>query len=500
MAYLPAAALRDSLYDAQWLLERTLLMARRHPSARHFGLARSSDTSDPAACAYIEDLARRVRRLGPSGSRAYYLTAFTEADTCASAVDFVLVDARELDEPLEPVRRWRRHQPLPVGVGAVGTWVDENAARGLRVPHSPEAQARYLERHLPDLLAAADSSSGGALADGPASGSAPLAAPNAQPADTASAAPPPTAVFVYRWRDDARAAADAVDRDARSRSYGLLAGQGARPALRVVRGLFTGEQTAFAFPQGTPPPPALPWTLFIGWGIVGALGVFYAGVAQFRRMAARYFQSPGFYREAVREGRTTIAGMSALLLVVAGLCAGLIATAALEAVQENKAFALLLRQLGPDLQAQVAGMLAHPWLLTLLAAAFYAGALLLWALLLSLFSRRAFSLQPDQALLLVLWPRWPMLLLMTAALVASTLASPLDRWVALAALAGALLVSIWATARTLLDFAALSRVSTANVAFLAFTTPLVILTVVILFVGLERSAEVAFLWHVLTRA
>ena len=92
---LPAVALRDTLNDVFGLLNRMLARALAHPSARHFGLAQQVDTSDPAACAYIERLARQVRQQAIPGAQVYYVTAFAEVDRCAGAVDFVLVSARD---------------------------------------------------------------------------------------------------------------------------------------------------------------------------------------------------------------------------------------------------------------------------------------------------------------------------------------------------------------------------------------------------------------------
>ncbi len=155
VAYLPAPALYDTLDAAARMLEAALERARGHPSARHFGLTSYSDTSTPAACAYVEALADRVRRHGPPGSRAYYLTPFARADPCAGAVDLVLLDALNRARPEALLDRWRAAHPdasARVGLGALGTWIDPQAARGRRVPHSAEAQARYLETHLSTLL------------------------------------------------------------------------------------------------------------------------------------------------------------------------------------------------------------------------------------------------------------------------------------------------------------------------------------------------------------
>ena len=53
--YLSAEALRDTLGYATRLLELVLNDARAHPSVRHIGLARHSDTSDSTACWLLDD-------------------------------------------------------------------------------------------------------------------------------------------------------------------------------------------------------------------------------------------------------------------------------------------------------------------------------------------------------------------------------------------------------------------------------------------------------------
>ena len=136
---LSAAALIDTLSYARRLLERAVAQARNHASARHFGLARRSDTSDPRACAFFEHLAQQVHRT-PS-SQVYYLSAFIEADRCADVVDFVLLDARDASDPAGQLARWQAAHAAPsmrrAGIGALGAWVGVRASSGLRVPLSP---------------------------------------------------------------------------------------------------------------------------------------------------------------------------------------------------------------------------------------------------------------------------------------------------------------------------------------------------------------------------
>ncbi|HYE58398.1 MAG TPA: hypothetical protein VD948_07815, partial [Rhodothermales bacterium] len=205
--YPTATALRRALPQARRQITDLIGQARRYPALRYIGLARRPDTVDPATCAVLAELAAEARE---GGLRPYYLTAFTEADRCAETVDLVLLSARDESMPEQRLARWRVTHEAPAGLGVVGTWVQESA-RGLRAPHSPEAQARLFE----GFLTRADT----------------LAVP----------------VFLYRWRDGTGGTLD----DPFRRPYGLVREDGrARPALGVVRGFLTGTQTAFAFNLG----------------------------------------------------------------------------------------------------------------------------------------------------------------------------------------------------------------------------------------------------------
>ncbi|PSQ80558.1 MAG: hypothetical protein BRD46_03935, partial [Bacteroidetes bacterium QS_8_68_15] len=159
-AYLSAGELDEALPDLGWELERALLAARRHPSARHFGLLSRSDTSVPRVCEALAELSERAEEQGPSGVRTYYETPFIEHDRCTGAANLTLLDALNREDPQALLRRWQQARTdtttvpadsVRAGIGALGTWVDPSDD-GLRAPHSPASQARYFEEHLPLLL------------------------------------------------------------------------------------------------------------------------------------------------------------------------------------------------------------------------------------------------------------------------------------------------------------------------------------------------------------
>ncbi len=467
--HLPAARLRDTLGYALRLLEPAIFRGRRHPSARTFGLARRSDTSDPDACAFFERIAERIGQSEGIDFRLYYLTSFAEDDACTSAVDFVLLDALNEAAPRERLARWhaaRDSAGVSVGLGSVGVWVTGEVGAGLFVPHSPEAQARYFEDQLGPLLA-----------------------------DTSAAAP--IAVFVHRWRD-----LDGTQRlaDPFGRRYGLHKVNGTpRPALDVVGGLFSGTQDVFAFEAGRQPAPGLPVLILMGWGLLLVIGISYAASPRFRHMVPRYFGAHGFFRDAVREGRDVLLLTSALLLLTVSLSVGILGAVFFATIQYEPAFVLLVQWLPEQARSAVVALLNEPWQLVLLLGSLYALGLALWTTVLSIVSRRRYPLQPGQALMLVVWPRWPLLVVMLASLVVITFSHKIALIGVLVLVGCWLLLTFIGIVRTLYDYAAVARGTFPLVLFLLLANPLVGLSVFALFTALEYMPQVAFLWHLIVR-
>ncbi|QXD16950.1 hypothetical protein GQ464_008455 [Rhodocaloribacter litoris] len=431
--YLPARLLADTLAYARRTLQAAWRRSREHPSARHFGLARRSDTSHPAACAFFRSLATALP--DTAGVHLYYVSAFPDRDRCRDAVDFVLFDALD------------RLPPLPLGpragLATLGARVEAGAPPGLRNPHTPEAQARFLENHLATLL---------------------------------DARPAPVAVFVHRWRDAGPGEGGPEPPDPYRRRYGLHdAGGRARLAFDVVAGLYTGRQRVFALPLGRPARPEVPWLRLLGWTVLTLIGLHYAASPRFRFMIPRYFLAHTFYCEAIREGRDVLPLASGLLLLAVAASVGMTAAVVLEAYREHAAVIAWLYWLPPALREVVAGLLAQPWLVVLLAGSLYVLALSLWAALLALMARRRRALTPGQTFMMVAWPRWTFLLLMLAAMVLA--GNPPDDVRA----AAPLLVVAWlgltllALLRTLLDFAHVTRSAPGHIVAVGLANPLFVL-------------------------
>lgn len=467
---LPAARLLDTLAYAERILAPLLRNARMHASARTFGLARSSDTSDSTACAYLDALAAYARRSGGAGVRVYYITQFIERDVCGHTVDFVLLEARGSRDPARLLDRWRAaHPDVPAGIASIGKWVDPDATFGLNVEGSAESQARFLEQALGRVL------------------------------DHDAAA---EAVFVYRWRDiEPEFPSPAYDLEHPYRhTFGLFTQEGVgRPAADVVAGVYGRGQRVFAFPSGRRTRPGDPVTTMAGWVVVLILSIAYASSPRLRPMVPRYFLAHGFYREAVREGRDVLVTASTVLLVALSIAVALIWIVVLDAWRTHSAFLLVWRLLPTAVEEFIITLLAKPVLALILIAGVYAIALTIWSALLAFSSRRRYPVSSAQALMLAIWPRWPVILLMIAAMVLATLPRETAFVPSLYLIGAWILVMLTSTARTLYDYYSVTKVSPMRLVVGVLLNPIILLLLAAVGLALRYWPETQFVWHAVTR-
>jgi len=455
VAHVSAAALGDALVDARPALDRLRTLARRHASVQYVGLAHHANTTTPAACPVLAEWTDRLHS-APVALRTYYVTPFSASvDRCAGAVDLPLLDTRGGPDPVERWKSWAG-DTTQVGVGALGTWVRSDSAHGLQVPHSPERQARYLERVFSRVLDAGASA--------------------------------PAALFVYRWADRA----DPLS----FRHYGLHEASGApRPAADVVTGFYTGEQRVFAFPSGTAPASAPHGHILIGWILIAVLAVLYAQSPYVQQTAARYFSAHGFYRDAVRKGRDVGPAINALLLLVATIAFGSIVSLLLRSAGTLPSAEHVVAALPPSLRALVVGGLAQPILAGTLVSGGSLVLLLGWMLILVLVARQETSFSFAQGLMLVAWPCWPALVGLIVALVIAT--APLGSSFVLGLLiGGGTIIAI--TTRVLRDYQSVTRLPAARVMALALPSPLVLLLFGFTVFTLQYDLPLSFLWALLT--
>ncbi|MFN3596712.1 MAG: hypothetical protein ACK41D_05520 [Rubricoccaceae bacterium] len=465
---LPAAVLRAQAPAMEALLAEALVRARPYASARHFGLARGSDTSTPAARPYFERLARRARADGAEGTRVYYVTRFPQDDRCHETVDFVLLDARDAD-PVALLLRWRERHGTPAGLASFGVGVVPGRVGGWRTPGTEAAQARALENELGALLALDE---------------------------------PPVVAFAFRWQDAAGADAE---RDPQAETAGLVYGwhdaEGRpRPARAVAEGFFTGTQRVFAFDAGrerATGPGASPLIL-TGWLLALALGLLYAGVPRFSTLVPRVLARRDLYREAVQRGYDLPANMTAALAAVVALSAGIVGAGVLGTLAQTDALSLATASWSLEDRLRLAALMGRPLLLAAGVAALYVAWLVLnVAWLYALSGRR--RLRSGQALSLVVWSRWGWIPLMAAATILATLPLAWATVLAPVLLFGGLGLEVIASYRMLYDFSMVLRVPPVRALGLGFLVPLGLLGAGLAALFLAAQAETEFLWHLATR-
>lgn len=470
--YLSSERLRDTLNSASETLATLLVRSRSHSSARDVGILRYGETSDTLTCDAVRQLVESGRRAAAPGTRFYYVSLFPTDDVCDDAVDFVLLDARDTANPADLLRRWYENHETPAGLAAVGTWTARDATPGLRNWRSPQQQARYLEDRLREILIDAS-------------------------------VPGLTGFFVYRWRD-AEIKLPSITRadvDPYRATYGLhTATMEERPAYEVVRGMLTGRQMTFAFAAGDVSVQEWPWQVIATWLALVLIGLVYTLSTRVRHMVPRYFRAHGFYRDAIREGRDLLLGSSAILLVAVSIAGGIIFSAGVEAIGDLMAFRIILAWLPENFVRAMASVTARPEMFLLFASAVYAALILLWVIFITAFSRLRYALGAGQVLMLVLWPRWPLIILMLAAVAAATRpVETLDQALPILIIwALWILVSLYASVRTLVDFTATSRVPIYVPLVLFFLNPLVLGLIAGTFAIIQYQPDVLFALRVAT--
>ena len=456
ISFVSATSLDTTLAEARPQLERILELADRHSSLKYVGLADHVDTTVPSACKTLSEWTTRVHDAQAS-LQTYYVTPFrAAADACDDAVDRPLIATHGQPHPVRRWRTWNQKRP-GTGIGTLGTWMRPKAPSGLRSPHSIERQARYLEKAFSNLLSS----------------------------------PSPTAVFVYRWNDRSPSTLP-------SRRYGLIDTSGApRPAADVVRGFFTSEQRVFAFPDGQAPSSMPVPVIVFGWTVVLIVAGLYAASPFFRQTSVRYFRAHAFYLDAVRQGRDVRSLPNVALLFVVTGTVGTITTLGARMIDDHPPSEFLIAALPSRPGSHLAHALSSPYEAGLVAALVTLAALTLWMGLLTVSAgwKRIFS--PSQALMLVVWPFWPVLFGGIVALVAAA-ESPIPRSVVAVLLCvGGVGTIVTATVRVLYDYRKVTKIPILIVLVLALASPLVLLGVAVGALLTQYEIPLQLLWHLM---
>lgn len=466
---LPAAFLLQSAGSTAALLADALERSRPYAAARRFGLAQMSDTSDPAARPYFERLTELARRRGAPGTQTYYITRFPNDDRAFRTVDFVLLDARDVD-PAEMLTRWRSLRDTPVGIASFGVGVYPGREGGWREAGSEAAQARTLEDDLNGLLALEV---------------------------------PPVVSFAHRWRDRENQASDPDQRaNVSGTYYGLHSVDGdARPAMAVATGFFLGTKRVFAFDAGALSAVvrrASP-LLLMGWILVLLLGLFYATAPKLSALAPRYFGRRDLYREAVQRGYDLSSGETIGLAAGLSLAAGIVLASLLRALGRTDALSAATVAWSAAVRIRWAELIGRPFVLVFVLALGFAAWLLLNIIWLNILSGRR-RLRPAQALSLAVWSRWAWLPLMAVALLLGGIGPQEATVFAPFVLGAALMIETAASYRMLLDFGYVTNNSMGRALLLGFAVPFFLVVAALIAVAAMSGAEASFLWHLATRS
>ncbi|TDI72775.1 MAG: hypothetical protein E2O84_08235 [Bacteroidetes bacterium] len=455
----PARTLTDSMALVRRGLEHILDAGRNHTSAGPIGLAVTIDVSRRDVCSFFDLLRSSVTA---SDQRFYYVSRFIESDTCTSSVDFVILDAVGYSDPQHLISRWRSSQSSEVGI-IIGKRIEVDSDSGLQEPFSEESQARFYESSLTQL----NDSAGVKI------------------------------IFIHRWRDQP---VDQYDRSYGLHGIGPNKSDHQRLSLGVVRGIFTGTQTVFAFNGDASVSAPSVWFTMLGWLLILIVAALYTSSPRFRDMTPRYFMAHGFYRNAVREAREVLPIVSTALLTVAGLATGMIATQILLAVHETAAFMYMVR-LAPDtVQSTITVLLDSPLVATIFIGSISLLAMTLWMGLWMIVAGQRPPLLPSQALMLAVWPRWQLLLMLPVAMAIATLEPGAEQ-------TGFLLlypvwagVSLWAGARTAYDIFKLTNCSPLIAVIGLLLHPSVLLLMSVLAIMAAQGDHVLHVLHLVFRS
>jgi hypothetical protein len=452
-----------------------------YPAVQAIGLGTGLDTTEPGTCDLLHSWASIVRAELPRRS-VYYVTPFQpKTDTCASAVDGVLLDVRGRGAATAFVQRWREQTSGPVAIGAAGTWVDPSAEPGLSVPHSPQWQARELETVLTTWLPDANDPLRPVRDE--------LQQDGYVDSETADKSNAPMSVFVAHWTDTATPL---------GRAYGVHTSQGdARPAADVLQGVYNGTQRVFAFPSGEAPGPDAPRAVLFGWLIVGTLAVIFARRPLFRRSTVRYFSAHAFYCDSVREGRETMPIVNILMLVLVSMATGVIAAVVAELLRPLMITEHVVMAIGPGIGAGLNEAIQRPVVAGAFVAACVVALLLFWAITIGMAVRPWVSLRADQVVMLVVWPCWPALLWMGASLVTASSGGAAKAAGVLALLSG--LTAITATVRGLRDVYAVGRLPLGVTLLLALASPAAVLFMIAVGLWARYDVPVALVANLFSR-
>ena len=414
-------SLIEELNSIEGIMMTVFQRAKRHPSARNFGILTLCDNSEPIIRTELQRILQTWKARAPENTRFYYIPAFLDDDCCASLFDFALLEAFDQKEPSKLLSRWRQGNKSPVGFSSFGlSWTDvtdEGHARS----DSDQQAARYFENHLPTYLED----------------------------------PSLEVVFIEKWKDE-----EDLNLLAGDRYSGLIDPEGNRTiAFDVVSGIYTGSQTQFAINRGQEEPIGPPhWAIFFAWIIVGLTGLVYGYSNTFQGLIRRYFVGHGFYLQEIKQARTISTSFTFAITLLITLIFGVLMSTLFSIASDLPRFDLAVGILPSGLQRFCLLVESIPWFGLLAFMLFYISYLLLCATILVVSSRVGTKVNLYQAMMVVVGSRWMLLLPFVMSTLALTLSLTYKKWAIYAILLCLLALFLLSNGRAVLDYKKLTNI------------------------------------------
>ncbi len=413
--YLTATQLADTLGYVTRMAD-SLRSSGADSTLAGVGLGTNHATRSEQACTALAQAAQAVRQRLPNAA-VYYQTAFVD-DACSPDAGLPLLDLRDSDDSQARWADWKVLHPNRPGALLLGRAVYQGE-RGLRADHSPERAARLLETALTALAA-----------------------------DTTQ----PRFALLDRWATLSE------------HPYGLLTADGfdSDPLMAAADAA-----------QGIPSSPALAagearanrradWLRVGGWAVVLMIGLAFSSMLRMRQLTERFFTASGFFREDVRGARDGLRLQTIVLATLMLACGAVAVTQLLLVLNESPASGYIRHLIGGavPLGAVTAwllplGLVGAGWIVLLIIGTAF-----------TLLSRGRHSFTIGQALMIQAWPRWPVVLLLIAALAVPSLPAAYAGGAALALLIIWALIAVGATIHAAFTFSSITN-TTAPIALLA---------------------------------
>ena len=198
------------------------------------------------------------------------------------------------------------------------------------------------------------------------------------------------------------------------------------------------------------------------------IGLAFSSMLRMRQLTERFFTASGFFREDVRGSRDGLRLQTAVFATLLLACGAVAVTQLLLVLNDTPASGYLRHVVGGAIPFGA----VTAWLLPLGLIGAGWIVLLVIGLSFTLLSRGRHSFTMGQALMIQAWPRWPLVLLLIAALVVPSLPTDYLGGAALALLVVWALIAVGATVHAALTFSSITNTTTPVALLVVLLHPL----------------------------